>query len=118
MYDHIDFSKPLEEKFWKKFPRRNIPEVPTTRINVDNRDEMVHAEENRMTDQEREMANKAISILREGASALQMKEMPGAVMKNAPSINKCAASFTETLHKWIEGGFVAGPFMEQTLDLL
>ena len=116
MYDHIDFSKPLEEEFWKKFPRRNIPEVPTTRINVDNLAEMVHEEENRMTDQEREMANKAISILREGAPALQMKEMLGAVMKNAPSINKCAASFTETLHKWIEGGFVAGPFMEQPLE--
>ena len=112
MYDHVNFDEPLERNFWEKFPSRPVTEGPTTRVNVDKLAEMVDEADHLMTIHESDMAHMAVRILREGAPSLQIRQLQGAMLKNAPSINKCAASFTETLHKWIEEGFVAGPFEE------
>ena len=117
-FDHVDFTKPAEGEFWEKFPSRSMPDTAVTRIDVDKFEELVHTMEGKMTIHEKDMAYKAIKNLKEGAPAHQLTDLPGITVKNAPSIAKCAPEFTETLKKWVEAGFVAGPFTEKpALDL-
>ena len=90
-----------------------MPDTAVTRIDVDKFEELVHTMEGKMTIHEKDMAYKAIKNLKEGAPAHQLTDLPGITVKNAPSIAKCAPEFTETLKKWVEVGFVAGPFTEK-----
>jgi hypothetical protein len=114
-FDGIDFSADPDPKFWDNFPKRDLPDRPTTRVNVGRLEEMVKEAEATMTIHERDMAYRAIDIMKNGAPAHQIRPLPGATMKNAPSINKCGPVFTETLETWLIEGHVAGPFMEAPL---
>ena len=115
-FDHVDFSRPGTEEFWREFPSRELPDRPTTRINVTRLEELINEWDSHMTIHERDMAQKALKYLKEGAPAYQMSELPGISVKNAPSIMKCAPEFTETLKKWVEAGYAAGPFREMPLQ--
>ena len=115
-FDHVDFSRPGTEEFWREFPSRELPDRPTTRINVTRLEELINEWDSHMTIHERDMAQKALKDLKEGAPAYQMSELPGISVKNAPSIMKCAPEFTETLKKWVEAGYAAGPFREMPLQ--
>ena len=111
-FDHVDFSKPPEPDFWSSFPHRDIPTKSSTRVDTAKLEELIAKSAHLMTVHERDMADKTVRILKEGAPSYQLTELKGAIMKNAPSIMKCAPVFTQTLKKWIEDKIVAGPFME------
>ena len=49
------------------------------------------------------------------APTYQLVVLPGARVKNAPSLMKCAAEFTNTLATWVEKGYVAAPFFTEPL---
>ena len=98
-FDHVDFSKPGTKEFWQEFPSRELPDKPTTKINVTRLEELIAEWDSHMTIHETDMAQKALRILKDGAPAYQKSELPGITVKNAPSIMKCAPEFTETLQK-------------------
>ena len=114
-FDHIDFSLPATPAFWETFPSRTLPHRASTQINVARFGELIREAEPHMTIHESDMARKALDIVSDGAPAYQLAKLPGVRTKNAPSIMKCAPEFTETLEKWVEKGFVSGPFFEGPL---
>ena len=114
-FDHVDFHGSADPGFWETFPSRELPEKPTTAINVVRFAELIHQARPKMTIHEWDGAKKSLDILSHGAPAYQLVALPGAKVKNAPSIMKCAAEFTETLEAWVEKGYVSGPFFTDPL---
>ena len=112
-FDHVDFSKPGDEEFWDRFPKRELPEQAVTRVDVGELEKLIEEMKGKMTIHDVDMAQKAIKHLKEGAPAHQLTSLPGITVKNAPSIAKCAPEFTETLKKWVGAGYAAGPFTEK-----
>ena len=114
-FDHVDFHKPADPGFWEIFPSRGLPKKPTTAINVVRFAEMIHEAKPKMTIHEWDGAKKLLNILCQGAPTYQLVVLPGARVKNAPLLMKCAAEFTNTLATWVEKGYVAAPFFTEPL---
>ena len=76
---------------------------------------MIHEAVPKMTIHEWDGAKKSLNILSQGAPTYQLVVLPGARVKNAPSLMKCAARFTNTLATWVEKGYVAAPFFTEPL---
>jgi len=111
-FDSVDFSADPDPGFWKRFPKHDLPTAPTTRVNVGALENMIKERRSAMTTHEVKKADSSLNIMQQGAPAYQLTDLPGAKMKNAPSIKKCGPEFTETLKKWVQEGHVAGPFNE------
>jgi hypothetical protein len=109
-YDGLDFTKKAEDTFWKNFPSRRLPRKPTTRINIQNIKRGIVASSKMWTIHEKTRAERAVRHLTRGAPAYQKFPLRGAMIPNAPSATEHGGAFTETLEKWIQQGFVAGPF--------
>ncbi len=58
-----DYSVPADADFWKKFPSRDLPKGPETKINVERLCEKVHKWKNSMTEHEFSRASKAVEYL-------------------------------------------------------
>jgi hypothetical protein len=106
-----DYSKPVGPSFWKNFPKRPLPKKPETRIDTTVLARKIDQSKSHWTIHECRTASAALDSLKNGANAYQIKSLPGAILKNAPSIEQHGNSFTTTLAEWIEKGFVAGPFL-------
>ena len=111
----MDFSTPAPAEFWKKFPFRQLPTKPSTRVNIKRLQAAVDKVSHRLTIHQKKKARETIRSLKLGAPAYQLSPLKGALMKNALSANKHGAMFTETLENWIKEGFVAGPFLSPPL---
>jgi hypothetical protein len=105
-----NYAAVASPSFWKGYPSRSLPFKPTTRISTKVLAKKISAVKNQWTVHQKTTANAAYKSLTEGANAYQECELPGEIMKNAPSIIQHGNSFTTTLKEWIEKGFVAGPF--------
>jgi hypothetical protein len=106
-----DYSKLVGPGFWSGFPKRPLPRRPATKINTTVLANKIAKARNQWTVHEANTAAAALSSLKNGANAYQIKYLPGAILKNAPSIEQHGNNFTSTLAEWIEKGFVAGPFL-------
>jgi hypothetical protein len=105
-----NFGSVASPRFWKDFPRRPMPVRPETKISTTLLARKIATVRNQWSIHKIRTAEAALGSLTEGASAYQKSELPGDILKNAPSIEKHGNSFTTTLQEWIEKGFVAGPF--------
>jgi hypothetical protein len=105
-----NFGVAASPRFWKDFPRRPLPVRPETKISTINLARKIANVRNQWTVHKTRTAEAALDSLVSGANAYQKCELPGDILKNAPSIEKHGNSFTTTLQEWIEKGFVAGPF--------
>ena len=112
---NLDFSKPATKEFWKKFPFRQLPSRPSTRVNIKRLQAAVDRVSKKLTVHQLKKAKETIKNLKLGAPSYQLSRLKGGIMKNANSANKHGAMFTETLENWIQEGFVAGPFMSPPL---
>jgi hypothetical protein len=106
-----DYSEEPPKGFWDTFPSRKLPVKPCTRVNVITLERKCEAANKQWTIHQRRGAKSAISILRTGAPAYQLKYLRPMLLSNAPSVLEYGNIFTSTLQEWIEKGFVAGPFM-------
>jgi hypothetical protein len=93
----------LRNTVWKSFPKRELPRKPTTKINVGLLEKRVGGASHKWTVHKKDRALRAISHLRKGAPAYQLKPLKGTVIKNAESANTYGAEFR--LEKWIEQEF-------------
>ena len=98
------------ENFWKKFPKRELPESAKTRINVDNLEKLVIQQSDKMSDSELRRATRIISDLRKGADACQKGKLPALAAGNSESAYENGELLTDKLATWIKEGYVAGPF--------
>jgi hypothetical protein len=106
----------LQKQDWSSFPRKDIPQRPETRINIDRLQQLVADNEHGLLDQEKQRANRAIDYLRNGAPALQKGELSSCLVSNRLPSNEARLAVLKTVKEWIIKGFVAGPFKEPSLD--
>ena len=105
-----DYSGNANESFWRKFPKRELPEKATTRVNIANLAERVESAKNRMSGTEYKRANKLLADLACGADSYQKSKLPPINCPNSPSAAENGALLTDTIATWVKKGFVAGPF--------
>ena len=105
-----DYSKSADESFWSKFPRRELPESATTRVNIAKLEERVENAKSKMSETEYKRARKLLSDLANGADSCQKSKLPPINCPNSPSAKENGALLTDTIAMWVKKGFVAGPF--------
>ena len=96
--------------FWEKFPKRELPGHPTTRVNIENFESRVLSVKDKMMGTEFSRAERVIQDLKYGASAYQISDLPPLKSYNAKSAFENGALLTDTMATWVKKGFVAGPF--------
>jgi hypothetical protein len=106
----------LQKPDWRRFPRKDIPRRPETRINIDRLQQLVAENEHELLEQEKLRANRAIDYLRNGAPALQKGELSSCLVSNRLPSDEARLAVLKTVGEWIIKGFVAGPFKEPPLD--
>ena len=100
-----------EEDFWKSFPKRELPDKVTTRVNVMALRRSIAAVKNKMSRTELKRAKRVLRNLRQGASAFQKTELPPISSRNSRSATAHGRVLTDTIATWVKKGFVAGPFV-------
>jgi hypothetical protein len=105
-----DYSVAADSSFWLKFPKRELPSSPETKINVSELEKKVIRLSDKMTCHQFARAKKAIDYLRHGAPSFQRGFLPACFVKNAKSTIIHGAQVTENIATWIAEGYAAGPF--------
>ena len=105
-----DYSKKPDDKFWNKFPKREMPSRAETKIDVDKLECKVHSLKEKMTCHQLERAEKAIDYLRNGAPAFQTEKLSACFVENSKSTLVHGRQVTENIATWIKEGYAAGPF--------
>jgi hypothetical protein len=105
-----DYSKAPDDSFWDQFPKKELPSIPETSINISRMEEMVCEFKSKMTIHEHERCMKAIDYLKNGAPAFQKIELPGCFVKNASNTFRYGREITDNIATWVEEGYAAGPF--------
>ena len=106
----VNYNECPDNSFWEKFPKRDLPLVAETTVNVNAFEEEIELVKNFMTSTELRRAGKVIEDLRQGAEAFQKTELPPVNTVNAKSALENGEVLTDTIATWIKKGFVAGPF--------
>jgi hypothetical protein len=99
-----------DKEFWDFFPHRELPERPTTRINIRNLEKLVRMNENDLTKSELKRAKRVISDLKWGAEACQKTCLPPIATENSPTSVTFGSPMTDKIATWVKNGVVAGPF--------
>ena len=105
-----DYSGNANELFWSKFPKRELPDRATTRVNIANLAERVESAKGEMSGTEYKRANKLLTDLTNGADSYQKSKLPPINYPNSPSAAENGALLTDTIATWVKKGFVAGLF--------
>jgi hypothetical protein len=105
----------MPDHFWKTFPKRELPDKPTTRVNIRQLEAMIKKHKKGWTAEEKAKAAAAVALLKEGAPSHQMLVLPAMQQKNAPSAYEHTDKFTEALRDWVAAGVMAGPFRSPPL---
>jgi hypothetical protein len=105
-----DYSKKPDDKFWDKFPKREMPSRAETKIDVDKLECKVNSLKEKMTCHQLERAEKAIDYLRNGAPAFQTEKLSACFVENSKSTLVHGRQVTENIATWIKEGYAAGPF--------
>ena len=113
-----NYTEPAPHDFWDSFPKQQMPDKPATKVNVKKLKEAINEVWIDLTPFNQKIAMNTIKNLSFGASALGADNLGGLVCENAKSLTDNGQDFTETLAKWIEAGFVAGPFADPPMNNL
>ena len=105
-----DYECLPDKSFWDNFPKRELPESASTRVNVAVFREYVEKTKDSMTKSEAIRADKTLDCLSDGGGAFQKGELPPLVSENSKSAYENGAVLTDTIATWVKKGFVAGPF--------
>ena len=105
-----DYSEGADEWFWEKFPKRELPDRATTKINIEKLKLRVEKAKPSMSASELKRAYKVISDLTFGADACQKSALPSMNTQNSWSAVDNGALLTDTIATWVIKEFVAGPF--------
>jgi len=98
------------DNFWKIFPKRELPDKPSTTINIENLEILVRKYSEKMTATERNRAWKVIQDLKNGADSYQEKQLPPLSTQNSQSTYDNGEFLTDKIATWIIEKFVSGPF--------
>ena len=105
-----DYVSDPDEKFWEYFPRKELPVIAETMIDIDALERRIGGARCGMTASEYRRASKTVKDLRFGAGAYQKSELPPIRTVNAKSAYDNGELLTDTIATWVKKGFVVGPF--------
>ena len=105
-----EYESPASDEFWKKFPKRELPEKVETRVNIMALRKRVWKAKDKMSKTELNRAKKVLRSLQTGAEACQMSALPPVTAQNNKNVYEHGRFLTDTIGTWIKKGFVAGPF--------
>ena len=77
------YDKVPDEDFWKSFPKRELPDKVTTRVNVMALRRRILAVKDKMSRTELNRAKRVLRNLRQGASAFQKSDLPPISTRNS-----------------------------------
>jgi hypothetical protein len=103
-------GKTMPDEFWEEFPQRELPQHPTTAVNIKKLQALGNKYCKKWTLDKKMKAAVAVESLKRGAPANKKSVLPAIQKHNAPSAYQHADKFTEALRDWVAGGVVAGPF--------
>ena len=99
-----------DEDFWNKFPKRELPQNATTRVDFVALRNHVESVKSRMSRTEVKRAEKVLMDLEVGADSYQKCPLPPLNSVNSVSATENGILLTDTIASWVKKGFVAGPF--------
>ena len=105
------YTSDLGQKFWDKFPFKDLPTIPTTKVNTIALESMLESRKGFLRNSEIERGKRALHYLKFGAPSHQVKNLPPLSCKNSDSATTYGAELADTIADWIDAGFVAGPFV-------
>ena len=105
-----NYEGTADDSFWEKFPKRDIPENVSTRVDIKKFRKHVEVNMPKMTSSELRRAKRVLEDLSFGASAFQKTDLPPLSTANSKSAYENGATLTDTIATWVKKGFVAGPF--------
>ena len=92
-----DYGGTGNSEFWASFPKRELSDSATTRVNTELLDYHIRKTQDKMTFSELRRAEKVLKDLREGADSYQRKELPPINVKNSASAVENGAMLTDTI---------------------
>ena len=98
------------QDFWDKFPKKDLPLVPETQINVERLSEELALVSDKLTQAQRDRGMRALDFLSNGAPSNQVKRLGSSFTKNSPGTLKHGAAVSDNIATWVKQGFAAGPF--------
>jgi len=110
-----DYRKKPHKDFWQKFPYRDIPKRPETKINTQKLEEIMTERRELLTTAQYERAKRVLKSLRKGAPSQQKSRLPAMMVKNEESSYDNGPNLTDTIADWVVEKFVAGPFTSPPL---
>jgi hypothetical protein len=112
----LDYRTSPENKFWEKFPKADLPLIPSTGIRIENLEKRVEKVKGKMSRTQFLRAKRAIFSLKNGAPSYQKKpELPSVKVKHSEAAFLYGNVITDNIVSWIKNGFVAGPFDQPPL---
>ena len=105
-----DYRKIPGPSFWEKFPKKDLPVIPETKIDTGKMEGKVSDLSEKLSTFQFERAKRAINFLKYGAPAFQKKRLAGCFVNNSSITYRHGAAVTDNIATWIDKGFAAGPF--------
>ena len=99
-----------DTNFWAKFPHKELPDQPETRIEIGILEQLIDSLSSRLLPSEIERARKVVYSLRNGAPSCQATELPHCMTSNAKSTKFYSKEITDTFAAWLKAGHICGPF--------
>ena len=99
-----------DSSFWSKFPKRDLPLRPSTRINIRNLEKLTNENRDKLTKSELKRARRVIEDLKNGADACQKSDLPPLATRNSPTSVQYGEPMTDKIATWLTDGVIAGPF--------
>ena len=81
-----EYESPASDGFWKKFPKRELPEKVETRVNIMALRKRVWKAKDKMSKTELNRAKKVLRSLQTGAEACQMSALPPVTAQNNKNV--------------------------------
>ena len=97
-----DYVSDPDEKFWEYFPRKELPVIAETMIDIDALERRIGEARCGMTASEYRRASKTVKDLRFGAGAYQKSELPPIRTVNAKSACDNGELLTDTIATWVK----------------
>ena len=111
-----DYNQPANKSFWEKFPRKELPSKPTTKVDFELLDNIIDNKTNFLTTSVWARAKKAVDHFKHGGPSYQLKKLPACTVKNSTAAITHGLYITDNLATWIKKGYVSGPFSSPPLE--
>jgi hypothetical protein len=106
-----DYEVPPPLSFWSNFPHRQLPDLPSTMVNIDALQSIISEVELQMLPHQKNRASVLLYELEHGVKLPFSHKLPQIMVPNTTSAYEFGENFTDTVAVWVKKGFVAGPFV-------